>query len=226
MRFEVFISNFEIVFSAVVREGCLSGKLSPHFTSLPGFLDRFEFLFVFSLQEKVLELMDRSKSADKLILHLIVRDRNPGSPGSPAATPTIHYAGSPAVRVRSGPLLGADEQAPSSPAPAASPAPPPEPGSPGPSQEEAEAHFHAVTVSERELTEFRMIFDKKKGADGLIAVATVRMVLQSYWRFIHREGFEANPRPFPEERLEQLRRKVDASNGMTLEQFLTGERCV
>ncbi len=96
---------------------------------------------------------------------------------------------------------------------------------PSPSNvEEAEAHFHAVTVSERELTEFRMIFDKKKGADGLIALATVRMVLQSYWRFIHREGFEANVRPFPEERLEQLRRKVDASNGLTLEQFLTGDQ--
>lgn len=167
------------------------------------------FHFHLFRQEKLSDLMEKSKS-EKLVLHLIVRDRNPGSPGSPAATPTLHYEGSPARRVRPGPLLGEE---PSS-SPSSSPSEPP--------QEEAEAHFHAVTVSERELTEFRLIFDKKKGPDGLIAVATVRMVLQSYWRFIHREGFEANPKPFPEERLEQLRRKVDAVSGMTLEQFLTG----
>jgi hypothetical protein len=165
------------------------------------------------------DLMDRSKT-DKLVLHLIVRDRSPGSPGTPT-TPTVHYVGSPAVRVRPGPLL-ADPTTPSTTTPAipqypaddsaASPAP----------QEEAEAHFHAVTVSERELTEFRMIFDKKKGSDGLIALATVRMVLQSYWRFIHREGFETSLGPFPEDRVEKLCRKVDATNGLTLEQFLTG----
>jgi hypothetical protein len=52
--------------------------------------------------------------------------------------------------------------------------------------------------------EFRIIFDKKKGPDGLIAIPTVRLVLQSYWRFIRREGFEANPGPFPEDRLDQV----------------------
>ncbi len=173
--------------------------------------------------ELVADLRARSHS-DYVVVHLIVRERVPGSPGTPT-TPTVHYANSP-VRVRSGPLMGAEDA--TSPATAAAgnavPSSPAAPASSAPAvdeDEEAEAHFHAVTVSERELTEFRAIFDKKKGSDGLIAVATVRTVLQSYWRFIHREGFEANLGPFPEERLEKLRRKVDASNGLTLDQFLT-----
>jgi len=176
-------------------------------------------------EETVAELRARANS-EPVVVHLIVRERNPGSPGTPK-TPTIHYAGSPSVNVRRGPLLGADAAAPTTPG---SPAPVPgmpvsspdtAPTTPATGEQEADVHFHAVTVSERELGEFRAIFDKKKGADGLIALATVRMVLQSYWRFIHREGFEATPRPFPEERLEQLRRKVDAAGGLTLDQFLT-----
>lgn len=57
-------------------------------------------------------------------------------------------------------------------------------------------------------------------------MTTVTAVLKSYWRFIHREGFEIDQgQPFPEHRLEQLRRKIEGSsenvNGLTLDQFLS-----
>ncbi len=127
-------------------------------------------------------------------------------------TPTVHYPSSPVRTPAQVP-----QQPPNTPiTPAVAP-----------SDGEAEQHFHAVTVSERELAEFKQIFDRKKGPDGRIACNTVRMVLQSYWRFIHREGFEfaaAGERvAFPQHRLEQLRRKVGVAetDGMTLDQFLT-----
>lgn len=88
-------------------------------------------------------------------------------------------------------------------------------------------HFHAVTVGEREFKEFQEIFDRKKGPDGRMACNVVRMVLQSYWRFIHREGFaQVTPGErivFPQHRLDALQRKVGATPevGMTLDQFLT-----
>lgn len=154
--------------------------------------------------DAISEVRSRSKT-EAVVIHLVVRERNPSSPMTP--TSVAPERASESVRVRPGPLLGE--------------APPTPPETPEHQRPEQEAHFHAVTVSERELSEFRMIFDKKKGPDGLMSMPTLRAVLHSYWRFIHREGFEANPTQFPEERLEQLRRKVDATDGLTLDQFLT-----
>lgn len=146
-------------------------------------------------------------STDPIALHLSVRERAPSSP----ATPTVRYPSSP---------VQPPPNTPSSPACAGSG------DAANASVGDAEQqHFHAVTVSEREFCEFRQIFDSKKGPDGRIACATVRMVLRSYWRFIHREGFqEATPESvvFPEHRLEQLCRKLGITEqGMTLDQFLT-----
>jgi len=168
-------------------------------------------------EDNMEEIRKRASTAEPTV-HLVVRERNIASPGStPQTTPTVHYAGSP-VKVREGPLIpkppGMDDDD--------SDERENDENQPEEEELEAAAHFHAVTVSEREMSEFRLIFDKKKGADGLITVSTVRMVLQSYWRFIHREGFEPNPGPFPEERLSSLCRKIKAEDDkLTLDQFLT-----
>jgi hypothetical protein len=146
-------------------------------------------------------------------VHVSVRERSPTSPATPK-TPTVHYPLSPVRQAPSSPLQ-----------------PPNTPSTPnGSSSDDAAAadmHFHAVTVGEREFTEFQAIFDRKKGPDGRIACSTVRMVLQSYWRFIHREGFAECPAGerlvFPQQRLNELQQKVGATpdGGMTLDQFLT-----
>jgi hypothetical protein len=183
-------------------------------------------------------LRERSK-ADPVPIHMVVRDRaasEPGSPASPAfrPTPTVHYEGSPVRR----PLFPAEttDAAEGVNSPASDQQQqqqhacnggggdantPCSCGNTHAPTEEAEPHFHAVTVSERELAEFRIIFDRKKGPDGRVSLPVVRQVLQSYWRFIHREGFEAVPTPFPEHKIEQLRQKVGGEhNSLNLEQFL------
>lgn len=158
--------------------------------------------------DKLQELKNRTKSSDVVTIHLVIRERNPGSPTTPQMPSPAKIHRTP---IRQPNFDQEDNK---------------EKETEPPSEEEQvqEPHFHAVTVSEKELNEFRMIFDRKKGADGLIAMGTVRAVLQSYWKFIHREGFEVDQgQPFPENRLEELRRKVEASEdkGLTLDQFLS-----
>lgn len=185
---------------------------------------RFIFLGKELLDDEVVSDICQRCTSGVMTMHLVIRERNIASPGNtPKVTPTVHYSGSP-VKVRQGPLIpdrsletasnnASDSNSDSDSGAAHS-------NEDEEHQEEAAAHFHAVTVSERELMEFRMIFDRKKGPDGRVAIEQARAVLQSYWKFIHREGFEATPRPFPAHRLDELCRKINATSGLTLDQFL------
>ena len=179
---------------------------------------RFIFLGKELLDAEVLENIAARCTADLMTIHLVIRERNVASPGNtPLITPTIHYAGSPAVRVRKGPLIADDSSVPSTEDKAQS-----DPAIDGDEEEEEEApvHFHAVTVSEKELSQFRQIFDRKKGSNGRVALNTVRAVLLSYWSFIHREGFEPDRKAFPEQRLSQLVQKLQSNDGLSLDEFL------
>lgn len=141
-------------------------------------------------------------TVDPVTVHLHVPKREATSQ---PVTPTVHYPTSPVKPKRERENAGGENAMEAE-----------------EDDDEQDPHFHAVTVSERELQEFQMIFDRKKRPqDGLMSVSAVTHVLRAYWSFIHREGFEFGGGPFPQERLDALLSGMTIVNGgLSNDQFL------
>lgn len=111
-------------------------------------------------------------------------------------------------------------------------APSPDESLPKPSEEELKSnapiewgeniHFHGCFFNEEEAAQVKMVFDKKKSANGKISKREVEKFLRAYWNWMkHNPEYKGHDSEFPLAQFEEVydRVAVDKEEFMTCNQF-------